>query len=72
MRSLTPRLLYVHDYLGEEIGRCLGPPSGAAALARRLVEVLARRRGTREESDAIRSRSIAWSPRARTRPSTWP
>jgi hypothetical protein len=37
----TPRLLYVHDDLSEEIDRRLGAASDAAALARRLIEVLA-------------------------------
>ena len=37
----TPRLLYVHDDLSDEIDRRLGPASDAAALARRLIEVLA-------------------------------
>jgi hypothetical protein len=38
----TPRLLYVHDDLSDEIDRRLGPASDAAALARRLIAVLAR------------------------------
>ena len=37
----TPRLLYVHDDLSDETDRRLGPASDAAALARRLIEVLA-------------------------------
>ena len=37
----TPRMLYVHDDLSDEIDRRLGPASEAAALARRLIEVVA-------------------------------
>lgn len=37
----TPRLLYVHDDLSDEIDRRLGPASDAAALASRLIDVLA-------------------------------
>lgn len=36
----TPRLLYVHDDLTDEIDRRLGPASDAAALVRRLIDVL--------------------------------
>ena len=38
----TPRLLYVHDDLSDEVSRRLGPASDAAALARRLFDVLLR------------------------------
>lgn len=38
----TPRLLYVHDDLSDEVSRRLGHASDAAALARRLLDVLSR------------------------------
>jgi hypothetical protein len=41
----TPRLLYIHDDLSDEIDRRLGPASDAAALARRLIEVLGQDEG---------------------------
>ena len=37
----TPRLLYVHDDLSDEVGRRLGAASPAAALTRSLFELLA-------------------------------
>ena len=38
----TPRLLYVHDDLSDEVGHRLGPSSAAAALTRSLFELLRR------------------------------
>ena len=40
----TPRLLYVHDDLTEEVGRRFGPASAAAAVTRRIFELLSRDR----------------------------
>jgi hypothetical protein len=40
----TPRLLYVHDDLTEEVGRRFGPASPAAAVTRRIFELLSRDR----------------------------
>ena len=40
----TPRLLYVHDDLSDEVGRRLGPASPAAALTRSLFDLLRRDR----------------------------
>ncbi len=54
----TPRLLYVHDDLTDEIDRRLGPASDGAALARRLIEVLAQGDG-RVRVRRWPSRSIA-------------
>jgi hypothetical protein len=38
----TPRLLYVHDDLTEEVDRRFGPASPAAAVTRRIFELLRR------------------------------
>ena len=43
----TPALLYVHDDLTGEVSRRLGAASPAGALARRLLDVLARSPGVR-------------------------
>ncbi len=40
----TPRLLYIHDDLSDDVGRGLGPGSRAALLARELLDLLARDR----------------------------
>jgi hypothetical protein len=40
----TPRRFYVHDDLSDEVERCLGPDSPGAALARDLLDLLARDR----------------------------
>ncbi|HWN89903.1 MAG TPA: hypothetical protein VNQ15_00755, partial [Verrucomicrobiae bacterium] len=40
----TPRLLYVHDDLTEEVATSLGPASPATALTRSLFELLGRDR----------------------------
>jgi hypothetical protein len=38
----TPRVLHVHDDLTEEVGRRFGPASPAAAVTRRIFELLSR------------------------------
>ncbi len=40
----TPRLLYVHDDLSDEVGRRFGPESPAVGLTRSLFQVLGRDR----------------------------
>jgi adenine/guanine phosphoribosyltransferase-like PRPP-binding protein len=40
----TPRLLYIHDDLSDDVGRDLGPGSRAATLVRELLDLLARDR----------------------------
>jgi hypothetical protein len=49
----TPRLLYVHDDLSDEVDRRLGPDSAAAALAHRLLALLA------AQGDRIRVLTLA-------------
>jgi hypothetical protein len=49
----TPRLLYVHDDLSDEVNRRLGPDSAAAALAQRLLALLA------QQGDRIRVLTLA-------------